>query len=113
MKQKLANLLFVLLCGIVISILSMFVSKFFISKDVGLAGGAMVLFYGLVAMILGLIAAFFLKNKLNAKQIFYTNILLSILVLSFFVVVYIKFDKSINQTQKLIKTEVPQDLLAH
>ncbi len=59
------KIVFILFSSLVFAILAMMLSRFFIPKNVGLAGGAMVLFYGLFGLILGLVTGLLLRNRLS------------------------------------------------
>jgi hypothetical protein len=61
------KIVFILFSSLVFAILAMMLSRFFIPKNVGLAGGAMVLLYGLFGLILGLVVSLVLRNRLSMK----------------------------------------------
>lgn len=67
------KVLFILFSSLVFAIVAMMLSRFFIPKDVGLAGGAMVLFYGLFGLILGLVASLLLRNRISLKLLQLSN----------------------------------------
>lgn len=44
-------------------------SRFLIPKDAGLSAGAMAVFYGLIGLIITLIGAIYLRNRLSNQQL--------------------------------------------
>lgn len=60
-------------------------------KNQGLAGGAIVLGYGVIAAGIGLIIALFVAYKANRKIIFRLNIILALCIAGFYAYYHIKF----------------------
>lgn len=52
-------------------------------KNQGLAGGAIILGYGIISAVIGLIAALFVSNRANRKIIFRINIVLVAYIVAF------------------------------
>lgn len=92
---RLSQVLFIVFSSLACAVLAMFLSRFFIPKNVGLAGGAMVLFYGLIGLVIGLVISLIIRNKLSAKVLLGANILFSLVVAWFVVRIY-----QIRQTSK-------------
>ncbi|MBX2874217.1 MAG: hypothetical protein KTR30_19010 [Saprospiraceae bacterium] len=67
------KVIFILFSSLVFAVLAMMLSRFFIPKNVGLAGGAMVLFYGLFGLIIGMIGSIAIRNKLPLKFLQISN----------------------------------------
>jgi hypothetical protein len=61
----LINLFFILLTALASGVLIMFLSPLWIPDDIGLAGGATVIMYGLLGVFLGLIGAIALRNQVG------------------------------------------------
>ena len=74
-----SNILFVLLMTILCGFAGLFISRFFIPKSAGLAGGATVLFYGIIGLIIGLVVSLILKKFIPKKLMRNINILLCLL----------------------------------
>ena len=77
---RFSKVLFIIFSSLAFAILAMFLSRYFIPKNVGLAGGAMVLFYGLIGWVIGLIVSFLLRNRLSGAIILGCNIVFALLV---------------------------------
>ncbi|WP_188315202.1 hypothetical protein [Maribacter arenosus] len=60
-------------------------------KNQGLAGGAIVFGYGIMAAVIGLVIALFVAYKTNRKTIFWLNIILTVGIVVFYVFYHIKF----------------------
>ncbi len=75
------KVVFILFSSLVIAVLMMMLSRFFIPKNVGLAGGAMVLFYGLFGFILGLMASLALRNRLSIKYLQKSNAIFALFLI--------------------------------
>ena len=60
-------------------------------KNQGLAGGAIVLGYGVMSASIGLIASLFLASKTSRKTIFTTNIILALSILAFWAYYHLKY----------------------
>lgn len=71
---------FILFSSLVFAVLAMILSRFFIPKNVGLAGGAMVLFYGLFGLIIGLLISLALRNRLSLKSLQISNAIFCLLL---------------------------------
>lgn len=63
--SKVISILFVFFSAITGSFSAMMLSRFFIPKSNGLAGGAEVLGYGIFGLIAGLVLALLLKNRMK------------------------------------------------
>ena len=60
-------------------------------KNQGLAGGAIVFGYGIMAAVIGLVIALFVAYRTNRKTIFWLNIILTVAIVVFNVFYHIKF----------------------
>lgn len=60
-------------------------------KNQGLAGGAIVLGYGVIGAFFGFIIALFIANKTNRRIIFRLNIILTISIICFYIYYHLKF----------------------
>lgn len=60
-------------------------------KNQGLAGGAIVLGYGVMGAFFGFIAALFVANRTNRKIIFRLNIILAICIVGFYAFYHLKY----------------------
>ena len=60
-------------------------------KNQGLAGGAIVFGYGIMAAVIGLVIALFVAYRTNRKTIFWLNIILTVGIVVFYVFYHIKF----------------------
>lgn len=60
-------------------------------KNQGLAGGAIVLGYGVFWAVIGLIIALVVSYKINGKAIFRLNIILAIISIGFYAFFHIKY----------------------
>ena len=85
---RLSKIFFVIFSSLACAILVMNLSRFFIPKNAGLAGGAMVLFYGLGGLVIGLIISMVLRNKLSSSILLGSNIVFSILITWFGLKIY-------------------------
>ncbi len=74
-KSKLSISLFVILFSIVGFFIGTLLSRFFIPKNVGLAGGAMVLGYGVLGLFIGLVGSLIIQRYMNSGQLRTMNIL--------------------------------------
>jgi hypothetical protein len=78
-----------------------------------LAGGAIVLGYGVITAVIGFVISLFITLKTNRKLIFRGNIILAILILSFWGYFYIKYqNKQKIKAQEKQKTEQPKQQTA-
>ena len=75
------KIVFILLSSLVFAILAMMLSRFFIPKDVGLAGGAIVMFYGLFGLVIGLVASLIGRNRLPIKFLQTSNAIFALFLL--------------------------------
>ncbi|MBC3759960.1 hypothetical protein H7U19_16225 [Hyunsoonleella sp. SJ7] len=78
------------------SIFSFFIGLYYAGmveagKNQGLAGGAIVLSYGVVAGLIGLVLAIFIVYKSKRKLIFWGNIVLGICIVGFWVNAHLKY----------------------
>ena len=69
-------------------------------KHQGLAGGAIVLGYGVVASGIGLILALFAAWKANGKTVFRLNIILALCILAFITYVHFKYQERQDAKQQ-------------
>ena len=76
-------------------------------KHQGLAGGAIVLGYGVVGAGIGLIIALFIVWKANRKMVVQLNGILAILILAFFIYFHLKYKEREAQKQELDSIERP------
>lgn len=77
-------------------------------KGQGLAGGAIVLGYGVIGAGLGLLVSLMVANRASRKNIFHINIMLALIIAglwAFFYLQYLEKQKVIEQEK--LKTEVP------
>jgi putative Mn2+ efflux pump MntP len=81
-KSKLSIALFIILFSISGLFIGMFLSKFFIPEGVGLAGGAMVLSYGVAGFFISLIIGIFTHRFLSKNNLKWAIIIFGILVLT-------------------------------
>lgn len=79
----LSKIIFVALSSICLALIGMLISRFFIPQNSGLAGGASVLAYGIIGLLLGLVGSIFGLRYLEASQVNTANIILGILALIF------------------------------
>jgi len=93
-KSIFATVLFLLFSAIFGGIIGLFSAKFFIPKDVGLAGGAMVLFYGLIGLVVGLIIALIFRTRISKTWITRLNIAFAIVTITFGIWIYQEIRKS-------------------
>lgn len=92
--------LFILFSSLAAAVLAMIMSRFFIPKNVGLAGGAMVLGYGMLGLGVGLIISLFIRNKIPSKIILGTNIVLFLFLSFFGMRIYQQIQKSNTAAQQ-------------
>ena len=107
---KLSLLLFFILLAFLTAIFAMFLSRFFISQNSGLAGGASVIAYGLFGLIGGVIAAWLLKDRLTADQIGLFNKIGGGIFAILLIWLFIRFRQNQPQAPEVPdrpKTEVP------
>ncbi|MEM6800944.1 MAG: hypothetical protein AAF696_06040 [Bacteroidota bacterium] len=107
---KLSLVLFFILFAFLTAILAMLLSRFFISQDSGLAGGASVLAYGLFGFIGGIIAAWLLKERMSAEQIGLFNKIgggISIVLIIWLVIRFRQNQAQAPEIPDRPKTEVP------
>ena len=82
MKKSVGSvILFVFLAAVAVAFLGMLSSRFFIPKDAGLAGGAMVLGYGVLGLLIGLVGALVGVRFLSPGQLHRFNLVLGAAVL--------------------------------
>jgi len=89
-----SKVLFILFSSLAAAVLAMIMSRFFIPKNVGLAGGAMVLGYGVIGLGIGLIISLFIRNKVPSKIMLGTNIVLFFFLFFFGMRIYQQIQKS-------------------
>ena len=77
-KSKLSIALFIFLLSISGLFGGLLLARFFIPKGVGLAGGAMVLFYGAIGFFIALISGIILQRFLNKEHLKLGNILFGV-----------------------------------
>lgn len=94
------KMVFILFSSLVFAILAMMLSRFFIPKDVGLAGGAMVLFYGLFGLVIGLAASLIGRNRLPIKFLQISNAAFALFLLFCGVRIYQHIASSKAEVQK-------------
>ena len=94
------KIVFILFSSLVFAILAMMLSRFFIPKNVGLAGGAMVLFYGLFGLIVGLVASLVLRNRLSIKFLRLSNAVCALFLIICGVKIYQHIALSKAEVQK-------------
>lgn len=94
------KIVFILFSSLVFAILAMMLSRFFIPKNVGLAGGAMVLFYGLFGLIVGLVASLVLRNRLSIKFLQLSNAVCALFLIICGVKIYQHIALSKAEVQK-------------
>ena len=75
-NPKPSIVLFAFLAAVITAFASMMISRFFISKDSGLVGGAMVFWYGIFGFLAGLFMAIVGQKWLNRHQLKVLNIVL-------------------------------------
>lgn len=110
--SKLSLLLFFSLFALLTAIVAMFLSRFFISQNSGLAGGASVLAYGLFGLIGGIIAAWILKDRMSAEQIGLFNKIGGGIMVILLIWIIIRFRQNQPQAPEIPdrpKTEVPDE----
>ena len=79
-------------------------------KNQGLAGGAIVLGYGVMGVFVGIVLALFIANKTNKKIIFRLNIILAIIIVSFYVYYHLKYlEKQKSKDLEKQKNEQPKE----
>ena len=83
MKETLSNISFVVLSSILGGALGMILSRWLIPKGVGLAGGPMVLGYGLLGLFLALIGSLMINPRLSRQQLSIGNFFLFLLTATF------------------------------
>ncbi len=79
-------------------------------KNQGLAGGAIVVGYGVISAVIGLIIALFISYKTSRKSIFRLNIFLALSIVGFyswFHVKYLKSQKEKEQENQLQQPNLP------
>lgn len=94
MMLRLSKIFFIVFSSLACAILLMYLSRFFIPKNVGLAGGAMVFFYGLGGLVIGFVISMVLRNKLSNSILLGSNIIFSLLIAGFGVQIYQVSQKS-------------------
>jgi len=78
-------------------------------KNQGLAGGAIVFGYGVIAAGIGLLISLFIAYKTNRKLIFRLNIILAISIASFYLYYHLKYlERQKAKEQEQQKTEQPK-----
>lgn len=78
-------------------------------KNQGLAGGAIVLGYGVIAAFIGLIISLIVAHKTNRKVIFSLNIILALSILSFYAYYHIKYlERQKTKHLEKLNTEQPK-----
>jgi len=60
-------------------------------KNQGLAGGAIVLGYGVIASVIGFVIALIVANKVNRKTTIWINIILALSIVGFYIYFHLKF----------------------
>lgn len=95
-----SKVLFILFSSLAAAILAMILSRFFIPKNVGLAGGAMVVGYGVIGLGIGLIISLFIRNKVPGRIMLGTNILLFLFLSFFGMRIYQQIQKSKTAAQQ-------------
>ncbi len=91
-KSKLLVGLFIFLTALSGWFLGMLLSRFFIPKSAGLVGAAMVFWYGLLGLFIGLLGAIIARKYINAKQLKWINGGLGLFVLFFVVWIGIRIN---------------------
>lgn len=91
---SLSKVLFVLFSSLAVAAFAMIMSRFFIPKNVGLAGGAMVLGYGVIGLGIGLIISLLIRNKIPNKVLLGTNLVLFLFLFLFGLRIYQQIQKS-------------------
>ncbi|WP_178987006.1 hypothetical protein [Winogradskyella schleiferi] len=78
-------------------------------KNQGLAGGAIVVGYGVMATAIGLIIALVVANKATRKTIFNLNIILALCIVAFYAYYHIKYlERQKGKVQDRQETEQPK-----
>jgi hypothetical protein len=104
----LINLLFVLLTALATGVFTMFLSPLWIPDDIGLAGGATVIMYGLLGAILGLVAAIVLRNQINAATKKWTVGILTIGLVVFIGYAMIKMENNTSPPSPVLEPTQPR-----
>lgn len=89
-----SKVLFILFSSLAAAAFAMIMSRFFIPKDVGLAGGAMVLGYGVLGLGIGLIISLLIRNKIPNKVVLGVNLVLFLFLFIFGMRIYQQIQKS-------------------
>lgn len=76
-------------------------------KNQGLAGGAIVLGYGVIAAVIGLIIALIVASKANRKIIFRLNIILAICIVGFYVYFHIQYVE--RQRERNLEDQIQEE----
>ena len=95
-KPLLLRILFIFFFTICTGFIAGFLSRFFVSKDAGLAGGAIVLFYVLAGLIIGLVLSIFLLRILRLQPFKIVTAVVSLLG----VMALVLFGLRINESQQ-------------
>lgn len=95
-----SKVLFILFSSLAAAAFAMILSRFFIPKNVGLAGGAMVLGYGALGLSIGLIISLFIRNKVPSKIMLGTNVILFLILFFFGMRIYQQIQKSNEAAQQ-------------
>jgi len=78
-------------------------------KDQGLAGGAIVFGYGVIASVIGLIISLFVAHKINRKTIIRLNIILALCLAGFYAYYQIRYLNRLKARElETQKTELPK-----
>ena len=100
------KVIFVIMSTICCGFLAMKASPLFIPKGAGLAGGVMVLMYGIIGLIIGLILSLIFKNKLNASVLKIVTGVLSLIGIAGLIWLFMKIKESQKKTaEQVAKTE--------
>lgn len=89
-----SKVLFILFSSLAAAAFAMIMSRFFIPKDVGLAGGAMVLGYGVIGLSIGLIISLLIRNKISNTVLLGINLVLFLFLFIFGMRIYQQIQKS-------------------
>ncbi|GJM31738.1 MAG: hypothetical protein DHS20C18_07390 [Saprospiraceae bacterium] len=104
MKTWISKAAFLLFSTFVAFILGLFVGGWQVPKASGLAGGAIVLGYGVMGLVIGLILAIILVRRLSSQHRVYGNLILGALTLTGLIWIGYRYQIR-NQRRALTKEE--------
>lgn len=101
--EILNKIIFYVFFSVFCAVVGMNISRFFIPANAGLVAGAMVLWYGIFGLLIGIIASFFICRKAESKTLLIANLIMLVILGVFFVKASRRFAEMRTESERQIE----------